>query len=53
MALISVMSKWYATCIIPRVEKDKEPEEMKQLQVGGTDGVSLQHLQVLMTQMPQ
>ena len=51
MALTSVMSKWCATCIIPRLEKDKEPEETKQLQVGGIDGISSQHLQVLMTQM--
>ena len=53
MALTSVMSKWYATCIIPRLEQDKEPEEMKQLQVGGIDDISCQHLQVLMTQMLQ
>ena len=53
MALTSVMSKWCATCIIPRLEKDKEPEETKQLQVGGIDGISCQHLQLVMTQMPQ
>ena len=50
LALTSVMSKWYATCIIPRLEKDREPEETKQVQVGGIDGISCQHLQVLMTQ---
>ena len=53
IALTSVMSKWYATCIIQRLEKDKEPEETKQLQVGGIDGISCQHLQVLMTQLLQ
>ena len=53
MAVTSVMSKWYATCIIPRLEKDTEPEETKQLQVGGIDGISCQHLQVVMTQMLQ
>ena len=53
MAPTSVMSKWYATCIFPRLEKDTEPEEMQQLQVGGIDGISCQHLQVLMTQMLQ
>ena len=53
MAVTSVMSKWYATCIVPRLENDKEPEEMKQLQVGGIDGISCQHLQVLMTPLLQ
>ena len=46
MALTSVMSKWYATCIIPRLEKDKEPQETKQLRVGGIDGISCQHLSI-------
>ena len=53
MALTSVMSKWYATCIIPRLETEKEQEDMKQLLVGGIDGISCQHLQVLMTQLLQ
>ena len=53
MALTSVMSKWCATCVIPRLEKDKEPQETKQLQVGGIDGISCQDLQVLMTQLQQ
>ena len=26
IALTSVMSKWFATCVILRLEKDKEPE---------------------------
>ena len=48
VALTSVMSLWYATRII-LVEK-KEPREMKQVHVGGIDGISCQHLQV-MTQL--
>ena len=33
IALISVMSKWYASCIILRLEKEKEPESWKKLHV--------------------
>ena len=35
IALTSVMSKWYASCIILRLEKEKEPESWKKLHVGG------------------
>ena len=35
IALTSMMAKWYATCITLRLEKEKEPEEVKQLHVGG------------------
>ena len=43
-ALTSVMSKWYATCIILRLEEEKEPGEMKQLHLGGIDGICCQRL---------
>ena len=43
MALTSVMSKWYASCILLRLEKEKEPEKWKHLHM---DGISCQHLQV-------
>ena len=43
-ALTSVMSKWYASCILLRLEKEKELENWKQLHVGGIDGISCKHL---------
>ena len=49
VALTSVMSNWYATVIL-RLEKEKGAiEELKQLHVGGIDGISCQHLQVRMS----
>ena len=36
---------------ILRLEKEQEPERWKQLHVGGIDGISCQHLQVLVTQL--
>ena len=53
VALTSVMSKWCANCIILRLERESEPEGWKQLHVGGIDGISCQHLQVLMAQLLQ
>ena len=47
------MSKWYASCILLRLEKEKEPEKWKTLHVGGVDGRSCQHLQVMMTNVVQ
>ena len=35
IALTSVMSKWYASCILLRLEKEKEPEKWKKLHIGG------------------
>ena len=35
IALTSVMSKWCASCIIFRLEKEREPENWKNLHVGG------------------
>ena len=53
IALTSLMSKWHATCVILRLAKKKEPEGWKHLHVAGLDGISCQHLQVLMTQLLQ
>ena len=53
IALTSVMSKWYATCLIQLLEKEKEPEAWKDLLVGGINGISCQHLQVMMTLLLQ
>ena len=52
-ALTSVMSKWYASCTILRLEKEKEPEQWKNLHAGGVDGTSCQHLQVMVTNLLQ
>ena len=49
--LTSVMSKWYATCRVWRLEREKEPEEWNQPHVGGVDGVSSQHFLVTITQL--
>ena len=53
IALTSVMSKWCASCIILFLEKEKEPVKWKDLHVGGMDGISCQHLQVLVTNLLQ
>ena len=53
IALTSVMSKWYASYILLRFEKEKEPEKWKKLLFGGLDGTSCQHLQVMMTNVIQ
>ena len=39
LAVTSVMSKWYATCIILRMERAREPEGWEQLHVGGMSTV--------------
>ena len=51
LPLTSVMSKWYASCILLRLEKERELESWKKLHVGGIDGISCQHLQVMMTNL--
>ena len=51
--LTSVTSKWYAACIVLRLEKEKEPESWKNFLVGGIEGISCQHLQVMMTNLLQ
>ena len=48
-----VMSKWYASCILLRLENEKEPEKWKKLHIGELDGISCQHLQVIMTNVIQ
>ena len=53
IALTSVMSKWYASCIILRLKREKEPEKWKNLHVDGVDGISCQHLQVMVTNLLQ
>ena len=54
-ALTSVMSKWYASCIILRLEKgkEKELESCKKSHVGGIESISCQHSQVMMTNLLQ
>ena len=48
-ALTSVMSKWYATCVILHLEKRKKSP--KDGNVGDIDGISCQHPPVMMTQL--
>ena len=52
-ALTPVMSKWYASCILLRLENEKEPKKWKKLHIGELDGISCQHLQVMMTNVIQ
>ena len=52
-ALTSVMSKWYATGVILRLELEREPETLKQQHVGGSDGIRCQHLHVMMADLLQ
>ena len=49
IALTWVMWKWYGSCVILRLEKEKELESWQTLHVGGIGGISCQHLQVMMT----
>ena len=53
IALTSVMSKWYASCVLLRLEKEKEPRKLRTLHMGGMNGISCQHLQVLTTNLLQ
>ena len=46
LALTSVFSKWYASCIILRLEQERETTNWQKLHVGGLNGTSCQHLQV-------
>ena len=48
IAPTSVMSKWYAACVILRLEKEKEPQKLEAV-ARGWDGSSCQ-LQGMMTQ---
>ena len=49
IALTSVISKWYAACVILLLEKEKELGGWKKLQVGEIEGLSSQHFQVMVT----
>ena len=49
VALTSVVSKWYVSCIILRLEQEREPENWKKLDVGGLNGRSCPHLVVMAT----
>ena len=51
IALTSVMSKWFASCILLFLEKEKELVKLKNLHVGGMDGIRCQHLQVLVANL--
>ena len=53
VVLSSVFSKWYASCIVLRLESDREPESWKKLHVGGLNGISCQRLQVMATNLLQ
>ena len=53
IALTSVMSKWYASCVILRLEKENEPESWKKWHLGGIEGVNCQILQVMITNLLQ
>ena len=39
--------------ILLRLEKEKKPEKWKNLHIGGVEGISCQHLQVMVTNLPQ
>ena len=53
IALTSVMSKWYASCVLLRLEKGTEPGKLRILHTGGVKGISCRHLQVMMTDVIQ
>ena len=53
IALTSVMSKWSVSLVIFRQEEEKEPESWKKSHVGGIEGISCQHFQVMMTNFRQ
>ena len=52
-ALTSVISKWYASCILLRLERKEEPENLRNLHLGGVYRMSCQHLQVMATNLLQ
>ena len=45
------MSKWCASCVMMRMEKEKVPETWNRLHMGGINNISCQHLQVLVTNL--
>ena len=53
ITLTSVMSKWYASCIILRLEIEKQLESWKKLDMGGIEGMSWKHFQIMMANLLQ
>ena len=53
ITLTSMVSKWYASCIILRLEKKKEPESWNDWNVGGIEAISCQHFQAVMKNLLQ
>ena len=51
IALTSVMSKWYASCVVMLLERENEPEAWEKLVVGGINNTSCQHLEVMTTNL--
>ena len=51
LLLTSVMSKWFASCILLRLEQEREPEIWEKLHVGGFNGIRCLHLQVMATKL--
>ena len=51
--LTSVMSKWYVSCVLLRLEQAKEPGKLRSLHIGVVNGISCQHLRVLTTNFLQ
>ena len=47
------MSKWYVSCTILHLERDRKPENWKKLHVGRINGISCQHWQMMMTKLLQ
>ena len=53
IALTSVMSKWFSSCIILPFGARDGTKNWKKLHVGGLFGISCKHLQVMMANLPQ
>ena len=53
VALSSVMSTWYASCVMMLIEGERAPESWGRLLVGGINNTSCQHLQVMLTNLLQ
>ena len=53
-ALTSVMSKWYASCVVMLMERERASTRIvEQALVGGINNISCQHLQVMLTNLLQ
>ena len=40
IALTSIVFKWYASCVLLRLEKESEPRKLRNLHMGGVNGIS-------------